>query len=68
MLSALLLLAAVPVVPAGEVFTCTPASMWDGDGLYGALRVLVCGWRGLLPERWTVAAVQTSHAPMPLLP
>ena len=32
MLSIFLLLAAVPVVPAGEVFACTPASVWDGDG------------------------------------
>ena len=32
MLSTLFLLAAVPVVPAGEVFTCTPVSVWDGDG------------------------------------
>lgn len=32
MFSALLLLAAVPVVPAGEIFTCTPVSVWDGDG------------------------------------
>ena len=32
MLSALLLLASAPVVPAGEVFTCTPVSVWDGDG------------------------------------
>ena len=32
MLSALLLLAAVPVVPAGEVFTCTLVRVWDGDG------------------------------------
>ena len=37
-------------------------------GLYGALRVLVCGCQGLLPERWTEAAAQTSHAPMSLLP
>ena len=37
-------------------------------GLYGAPKARMCGWRGLLPERWTVAAVQTSHAPMPLLP
>ena len=28
----------------------------------------MCGWQALLPERWTVAAVRTSHAPMPLLP
>ena len=32
MLSTLLLLAAAPVVPAGEVFTCTPVRVWDGDG------------------------------------
>ena len=32
MLSTFLLLVAVPVVPAGEVFTCTPVSVWDGDG------------------------------------
>ena len=32
MLSTLLLLASVPVVPAGEVFTCTPVRVWDGDG------------------------------------
>ena len=37
-------------------------------GLYGAPKARMCGWQGLLPERWTVAAVQTSHAPMPLLP
>jgi hypothetical protein len=37
-------------------------------GLYGALRGRMCGWRGLLPERWTEAAVLTSHALMPLLP
>ena len=37
-------------------------------GLSGALKAPVCGWQGLLPERWTEAAVQTSHALMPLLP
>ena len=26
----------------------------------------MCGWQALLPERWTVAAVRTSHAPMPV--
>jgi hypothetical protein len=37
-------------------------------GLYGVLRGRMCGWQALLPERWMVAAVQASHAPMPLLP
>ena len=32
MFSALLLLAAAPVVPAGQPFTCTPVRVWDGDG------------------------------------
>lgn len=27
-----LLLAAVPIVPAGEPFACTPTAVWDGDG------------------------------------
>jgi hypothetical protein len=36
-------------------------------GLSGALKAPVCGCQGLLPERWTLAAVQTSHAQMPLL-
>ena len=45
-----------------------PSACGMAMGLYGALRVLVCGWQGLLPERWTVAAVRTSHARMPLLP
>ncbi len=36
--------------------------------LCGALKGPVCGWQGLLPERWTEAAVRTSHAQMPLLP
>jgi endonuclease YncB( thermonuclease family) len=31
MIGALLLLA-VPVVPTGEEFTCTPTRVWDGDG------------------------------------
>ena len=30
MMSAVLLLAAVPVIPAGQEFTCTPARVWDG--------------------------------------
>lgn len=32
MLSAFLLLAAVPIIPAGQSFTCTPTHVWDGDG------------------------------------
>ena len=32
MLLALLLAAAPAVVPAGQAFTCTPVSVWDGDG------------------------------------
>ena len=32
MFSAFLLLVAVPVVPAGQDFTCTPVRVWDGDG------------------------------------
>ncbi len=32
MLSAILLLAAAAVVPAGQAFTCTPTRVWDGDG------------------------------------
>lgn len=27
-----LLLAAVPIVPSGQAFTCTPTAVWDGDG------------------------------------
>ena len=37
-------------------------------GLCGVLKAPVCGCQALLPERWTVAADRTSHAPMPLLP
>jgi hypothetical protein len=36
--------------------------------LCGALKALMYGWRGLLLERWTAAAVRISHAQMPLLP
>jgi endonuclease YncB( thermonuclease family) len=32
MMSILLLLASVPIVPAGQTFTCTPVRVWDGDG------------------------------------
>jgi endonuclease YncB( thermonuclease family) len=32
MMSTLLLLASVPMVPAGQDFTCTPVRVWDGDG------------------------------------
>ena len=32
MFSVLLFLGQVSVVPAGEIFTCTPTHVWDGDG------------------------------------
>lgn len=32
MLAAIFLAASVPIVPAGETFTCTAISVWDGDG------------------------------------
>ena len=32
MLAAIFLAASVPIVPAGEKFTCTAISVWDGDG------------------------------------
>lgn len=32
MLTLALLLATVPIVPAGETFACTPTAVWDGDG------------------------------------
>lgn len=28
----LLVLAAAAIIPAGEIFTCTPTRVWDGDG------------------------------------
>lgn len=31
-MSILALLLAVSIVPPGEAFTCTPVSVWDGDG------------------------------------
>ena len=32
MILALLLASAVPVIPAGQTFNCTPTHVWDGDG------------------------------------
>ena len=36
-------------------------------GLCGAPKARMCACRASQRERWTVAAVRTSHAPMPLL-